>query len=121
MGFLDNIFSSFEKSTYRGICRAMIKSYYKVKKQNPDASPRELYALALSLRPTWERKDSSSFTFTKGKIKLTIEKNDRFRDVVRNVIILETMPRGATRNQSFLIDSFREISEAIDEEFKELK
>jgi len=92
MGFLGKIFSGFTKNTYKGICRAMINSYRKVKQQNPKASKRELYASALSLRPTWKRKSESSFTFTKGKAKLIIEENDDLETVVMKVIIEETLP-----------------------------
>lgn len=121
MGFLNNIFSSFEKNTYRGICRAMIKSYNGVKKQNPDASSRELCALALSLRPTWKREKPSSFVFIRVSRNLIIEKNDKLKEVVRKIIIAETLPLGASRDPNFLMNTSRAISEVIDEGFKEFK
>ncbi len=116
MGFLDNIFSSISKNTYRGICKAMIDSYNKVKQQNPKATKKELYALALSLRPTWERENPSSFTFAKGRHKLTIEKKDTFKDVVRNVIILETRPPFTSDPNYFV-----EVAEVVGKEFKNFK
>lgn len=132
MGFLDKIFSGFARNTYRGICRVMINSYNKVKQQNPDASKRELYALALSMRPTWKRENLSSFTFTKGSHKLTIEEKDTFKDVVRNVIILETAPPAPyemplfiashmKRGGKFMINYFKEVGQVIEEEFKDFK
>lgn len=116
MGFLDKLFSGVAKNTHRGTCKAMIGSYNKVKQQNPKTTKRELYALAFSLRPTWERESLSSFTFRKGETKLTIEKGDKFQDVVRNVIIIETIP-------SFTSDPnyFIEVAEVVNEEFKEFK
>lgn len=117
MGFLNNIFSSFEKNAYKGICKAMINSYNKLKKAHPDTPQKELYAQALSLRPTWKR-EASSFSFKKGERILTIKDGEKFSDVVRNVIILETIPVGASRDQTFIANTLRNISEVLAEEFK---
>jgi len=111
MGFFDNIFSSFAMSTYKGICRAMINSYKAVKKQNPNVSKRELYALALSLRPTYQRINPSSFTFKKGGRELTIEEKDAFRDVVMRVIIIETDPLDMREVVGAMIEGFKDFKE----------
>lgn len=86
------ILSFLAKNTYKGICRTMINSYNKVKKQNPKATKRELYALALSLRPTWKRENLISFTFIRGKYKLYISDGDNLKDVVAKIILIETFP-----------------------------
>lgn len=119
MGLLDKILSYFEINTYRGICRAMINSYNKVKQRNPNASQRELYALAFSLRPTWRRKEPSSFIFTKGQKELIIKDTDKFEDLVRNIIILETLPDFAPND--LMVTYLTKISVVILEEFKEFK
>ena len=154
MGFLDKFISGVAKNTYRGICKAMIDSYNRVKQQNPRASKRELYALALSLRPTYQREESSSFTFTKRRHELTIKEEDDLKEVTMRVIIIETLPFDKNPNLKFVIDTFmnmpaasellldtniiegmlpfgtnknfitttlKEISESLEEEFKDFK
>lgn len=116
MGFLNNIFSIFARSTYKGICKAMIGSYNSVKKQNPNAPPRELYALALSLRPTWKRESPSLYTFMKGTSRVTIEEKDTFKDVVMKVIFTETSPPGI--DQGYIMEVVVAVKEAFGD-FKE--
>lgn len=97
----------------------MIRSYNAVKKQNPDVSKRELYALALSTRPLWKRASPSSYSFVKGKSKLTIEKDDDFKDVVRNAVLLETVARGLdieAKTQTIMA-----VVEVVSEVFKNFK
>lgn len=58
----------------------MIRSYNKVKQQNPNLSKRELYALALSLRPTYKRGKFDSYTFyggMRGENTIVIEEKIR--------------------------------------------
>lgn len=109
----------FAKQIYKNICRAMLNAYKKSKEQHPSASERELCALALSLRPTWQRKTNDSFTFQrKGEDVLTIEKDDSLEDVIRNVIAEETFPIGISKNPEELTKKFREVFQVIDKEVK---
>lgn len=123
MGFFDKIFSGLAKNTYKGICRAMINSYRKVKQQNPKVEKRELYALVLSLRPGWKRSNPASFTFKKGAQELTIDKDDVFENVVRGVIHLETKPPGLSmmRDPVSMTAYYNEVNEVVDEEFKDFR
>lgn len=83
----------FAKNTYKGICQAMLRSYKQAKEQNPDVSAKELYALALSQRPTYKRKSPESFIFiTRKGEEFKIGDKDTFKDVVLNVINHETIP-----------------------------
>lgn len=126
MGIFSKISSSFERSSYRGTCRAMIRAYNKVKQQNPNASHRELCAMALSFRPGWKK--VYPFVFTNGEISplgtpeiLEIRANDNLRDVARNLILLET---GLFWVNDASLDSFRsqgKVYEALSEEFKGFK
>lgn len=117
MGLFSKIFSHFAQNTYRGICRVMIKSYAIVKHKNPTLPPMELYAQVLALRPTWKR-EGESFFFTRGRDRLEIKAIDKFNDVVRNIIILETMPAFSSYNQDYTITTLKEIVSVITEEFK---
>lgn len=114
MGIFNKVLSGFEGNTYKSIATAMFRAYQQAKKQNPKASERELSALALDKRPTWER-EGGSFTFTKGRSTLTIEKGHTLRDVIRDVIIIETMPAGASHNPEFAVETLRKMSKAINE------
>ena len=121
MGFFDNFFSFISMNTYKGICKAMIRSYNMVKRQNPDVSKRELYALALSLRPTWKRKDSTTFTFYRGDrtlTELTIEKKDTFQDVLRTLIYTET---SSSLTFGPNLNHIREVEGAIAEALEDFK
>lgn len=130
MGFLDKILAPFATNIYKGTCRAMINSYNKVKQQNPNLSKRELYALTLSLRPTYKREDPSSYTFhggIRGENIIVIEQKDTFRGVVRKIIYTETTPSFSPflrpedpkflNYQKYLV----EVEETVNEEFKDFK
>ena len=119
MGFFNNLLSNFSKNIVRQTCKTMINSYSKFKQHYPDISKRELYALTLSSRPTWKRETPSSFTFISGRKTLTIEEKDTFRDVVRNLIILEIAPTGLSHNMELSLDYFRNLAEVLNEEFKD--
>lgn len=130
MGFLDKILAPFATKIYKGTCRAMINSYNKVKQQNPNLSKRELYALALSLRPTYKRENPNSYTFH-GGIKreniIIIEQKDTLREVVRKIIYTETSPSSSLfvnpedpqflNYQKYLV----EVEETVNKEFKNFK
>ena len=121
MGFFNNILSGLAKNTARGTCKTMINSYKKFKQHYPGVSKRELYALVFSSRPTWKREEPSSFLFTSGRKNLTIEEKYTFRDLVRNLIILETAPTGLSHNIELSVDYFKNLSQVLDEEFKDFK
>ena len=95
----------------------MIGSYKVVKNKYPDASPRELYAHALELRPAWKRENESSFDFIRGKDKFKIKQSDKFSDVIRSVIAFETIPSSSSTDDIFIF--MKEIMLVISEELKE--
>lgn len=121
MGFFNNLLSNLSKNTARQTCKTMINSYNKFKQHYPNLSKREIYTLTLSSRPTWKRENPSSFVFISGRKKLTIKKEDTFRDVVRNLIILETAPTGLSHNIELSVNYFKNLSEVLMEEFKDFK
>lgn len=114
MGIFDKILSGFEKNTYRSIASAMLRAYQQAKIQNPSATERELSALAFEKRPTWKR-EKESFNFKRGKSNLTIEEGYTLQDVIREVIIIETMPSGAYQDPEFTTNVLIKISQAISE------
>ena len=110
MGFL-------ARHTYKSICRAMMGSYKSMKSQNPNASEKELLALTLSLRPTYRRDPSDSFKFVKNSNHhMEIKNGDDLKDVIRNVIILETVPRESLNHPDSFASIIKEMMEVINKE-----
>lgn len=108
----------FARRTYKGICRAMLRSYKQARQQNQGMPERELAALALSQRPTYKRKVSDSFVFSTKHGDFEIKKEDTIEDVVRNMIMRETIPFGASRDSKFVTSTIQEIVEVVDSELK---
>jgi len=121
MGFLDKIKLHFATNTIRKTCKVMIDSYKIMKPKNPGVSQQELYALALSLRLGWKRTDPLSFTQIIYNWPLTIEKSDKFKDVVVKVIGAETLKLPDKIPDPNLEAAILVIRKFVDEEFKDFK
>lgn len=115
MGFFDKILTSFETSTYRGICNAMLDSYEIFLKKSLNETKQELFAQALDARPTYKR-GGSSFVFTKGGRRFSIDEGDSLESFLRNLIMFETMPVGSVSNMEYFVPTVSKINEVVREE-----
>lgn len=107
----------FRRHIFKGTCKAMLRSYRAAKRDNPQMPKAQLYAEALSSRPAWERINTTAFRFKSGEMLNTAEA-ESFQDVVRNVILIETLPVGASQDPDFLVENMTELTEVMEKQFE---
>ena len=107
----------YSKKVYKGICKVLLRSYSSVKKQNPQLSRIQLFLIIVNSRPLWKTKDDSTLIY-RSSSEFKINETDKFRDVVRNIIIFETIPTTWQNHQDLEMKALEDISEVLNKEFE---
>ncbi|MDD2274679.1 MAG: hypothetical protein PHI91_02620 [Candidatus Pacebacteria bacterium] len=119
MNFLQNFFNKLNELIYRNTCQTLFNSYKKSEKLYPDASERELCAMTLSFRPTYKKDIINPYVFIKDGRIITIQENDKIKNLIIKVIMTENSPGFANPREDMKL--MVKISLIVDEELNKLE
>ena len=106
----------FVKKAFKANVRVLTHSYLTVKQKNPDRDEKELYALVLESRHSYERDGSSPLAFTYKNLSIDVSKFESIKHLIAAVIIAEQRDLKLSATKQLELDSI--LNEVIDEQLK---